>query len=99
MTAKQKESQARNHYKEWKRSGDYTLDCVYGSYSAKKERAWRYCQRKTTELNGYELKAISHNRWMFTAGFEYYDEKAQTVKFYYITPSYECAVNITVDML
>ena len=99
MTVKQMERQARNHYKAWERSGDYTLDFVYGSYSANKARAWRHCQEKATELNGYELKAISHNRRIFTAGFEYYDEKAQTVKFYYITPSYECAVNITADML
>ena len=99
MTAKQMERQAKNHYKEWKRSGDYALVSVYGSYSAKKARAWRYCQGKATELNGYELKAISHNPWVFTAGFEYYDEKTQTVKFYYITPSYECAVNITADMI
>ena len=99
MTAKQMERQARNHYKAWKRSGDYTLDCVYGRYSVYKARAWRYCQEMQAKLNGYGLKVITHNCMVFTAGFEYYDEKAQTVKFYYITPSYECAVNITVDML
>ena len=99
MTAKEMERQARKHYKEWKRSGDYALDSVYGSYSANKARAWRHCQEKQLELNGYGLKVITHTYQMFTAGFEYYDKKAQTVKFYYITPSYDCAVNITADML
>ena len=93
------ERQAREHYKAWKRSGDYALDSVYGSYSVNKARAWRHCQEKQTELNGYGLKVITHNTCIFTAGFEYYDEKAETLKFYYITPSYECAIDITADML
>ena len=99
MTNKEKERQARNHYKAWERSKDYALEFVYNSFSANKARAWRYCHTKQAELNGYGLKIISHTLQMFTAGFEYYDEKAQTVKFYYITPSYECAIDITADML
>lgn len=99
MTNREKERQARNHYKAWERSKDYALDFVYGSYSVNKARAWRYCQEMKAKLNGYGLKVITHNRMVFTAGFEYYDEKAQTVKFYYITPSYGCVVDITADML
>ena len=99
MTRKEMERQARNHYKAWERSEDYALEFSYKSYSANKARAWRYCREKQTELNGYGLKVITHNACIFTAGFEYYDEKAQAVKFYYITPSYECAVDITADML
>ena len=99
MTAKEMERQARNHYKAWERSEDYALDFVYGSYSVNKARAWRYCQEKQAELNGYGLQVLACNTNIFTAGFEYYDEKAQTVKFYYITPSYDCAIDITADML
>lgn len=55
--------------------------------------------RKKAELNGNGLKIISHNTSIFTAGFEYCDEKDGTAKFYYITPSYDCAVDITVDMM
>ena len=99
MTAKEMERQARNHYKEWKRSKDYALNSVYGSYSVYKARAWRYCQEKQLELNGYGLKVITHTYQMFTAGFEYYNEKDGTAKFYYITPSYDCAIDITADML
>ena len=93
------ERQARKHYKAWERSEDYTLAFVYNSFSVQKALAWRHCQEKQIELNGYGLKVITHNYHKFTAGFEYYDEKARTVKFYYITPLYECAIDITADML
>lgn len=99
MTNREKERQARKHYNAWERSEDYALEFAYNSFSAHKAQAWRYCQTKQAELNGNGLKIISHNTCIFTAGFEYYDEKAQTLKFYYITPSYECAVDITADML
>ena len=99
MTNKQMERQAREHYKAWKRSKDYALEFVYKSFSVYKARAWRHCQEKQAELNGYGLKVITHNTTIFTAGFEYYDEEAQTLKFYYITPSYDCAIDITADML
>lgn len=99
MTNREKERQARKHYYAWKRSKDYALESVYKSFSVYKARAWRYCQEKQAELNGRGLKVISHNTCIFTVGFEYYDEKAQTAKFYYITPSYECTIDITADML
>lgn len=99
MTNREKERQARKRYNAWERSEDYALEFVYNSFSTRKARAWRYCQEKQAELNGYGLKVISHNTSIFTAGFEYYDEKTQTVKFYYITPSYDCAVDITADMM
>lgn len=93
------ERQARNHHKAWKCSGADTLEHVYKSYSGAKLQAWRYCEAKTRELNGYGLKVITHNCMVFTAGFEYYDEKAQTVKFYYIAPTFDCAIEITAYML
>lgn len=99
MTTKEKERQARSHYKVWERSEDYALEFVYNRFSTNKMRAWRYCQEKLTELDGYRLKVITHNCMVFTAGFEYYDEKTQAVKFYYIAPSFDCAVEITADML
>ena len=99
MTNREKERQARKHYNAWERSEDYALEFVYNSFSTRKAQAWRRCQEKQAELNGYGLKVISHNTSIFTAGFEYYDEKAQTVKFYYITPLYDCAVDITSDMM
>ena len=99
MTKKQMERQARVHYEAWKRSKDYALESAYKSFSVYKARAWRYCQEKQSELNGRELKVIAHNSQIFTAGFEYCDENVGTAKFYYITPSYDCSVDITADML
>ena len=99
MTNKEKERQARKHYQAWERSEDYALEFAYKSFSVYKARAWRYCLEKQAELNGRGLKVITHNSNIFTAGFEYYDEEAQTVKFYYITPSYDCAIEIPADML
>ena len=99
MTAKQMERQARNHYKAWERSEDYTLDFVYGSYSANKAWAWRYCQERQAKLNGYGLKVITHNCMVFTAGFEYMDRDTGEARFYYIAPSFDWDIPITADML
>lgn len=38
MTNREKERQARNHYKAWERSEDYALEFVYKSFSANKAR-------------------------------------------------------------
>ena len=99
MTRKEKERQARKHYKAWERSEDYTIEHVYKSYSWAKLQAWRYCEAKMCELNGYGLKVITHNRMVFTAGFEYQDGDTGEARFYYITPSFECTILITADML
>ena len=98
MTAKQMERQAREHYKEWKRSGDYALDSAYGRYSVNKARAWRYCQEMKAKLNGYELKVISHNCMVFTAGFEYMDNDTGEARFYYIAPTFDWDIPVTADM-
>lgn len=99
MTNKEKERQAKQHYKAWERSEDYALEFAYNSFSAHKAQAWRRCQEKQIELNGQGLKVITHNTCKFTAGFEYYDEKEEALKFYYISPSFDCSIDITADML
>lgn len=98
MTAKEMERQARNHYKAWKCSGSYTLEHVYKKHSVNKERAWRYCQEMRCRFNGYGLKVISHNCMIFTAGFEFTDEKTGVAMFYYISPTFDWAVEITAEM-
>ena len=99
MTKNEQKRQARNHYEAWKRSEDYALEFVYGRYSANKTSAWRYCREKQRELNGYGLKVITHNCMVFTAGFEYSDPETGVAMFYYISPSFDCAIEITADML
>ena len=99
MTAKQMERQARNHYKAWKRSDDYSLDSVYKRFSEYKGRAWRHCQEKQAELNGRGLKVITHTYQRFTAGFEYMDSDTGEARFYYIAPLFDWDIPITADML
>lgn len=99
MKAKEMERQAREHYKQWERSGDYSLNSVYGRYSVYKARAWRYCQERQAKLNGYGLKVITHNCMVFTAGFEYMDSDTGEARFYYIAPSFDWDIPITADML
>lgn len=99
MTNKEKERQAKNHYKAWKCSGATLLEHVYKKHSVNKERAWRYCQEMQCRFNGYGLKVISHNCMIFTAGFEFMDEKTGEVMFYYISPTFDCVVKITNDII
>lgn len=99
MTAKQMERNARNHYEAWKQSKDYSLEFVYGRFSANKARAWRYCQERQAKLNGYGLKIISYNSQKFTAGFEYMDSDAGEARFYYIAPLFDWDIPVTADML
>ena len=63
------------------------------------KRAWRYCQEKQSELNGYGLKVITHNCMKFTAGFEYMDSDTGEVRFYYITPSFDWDIPVIADTL
>lgn len=99
MTKNEQKRQAKKHYDAWKRSEDYALEFAYGRYSANKKRAWRCCQEKEIALNGSGLKVITHNCMVFTAGFEYFDEKTGVCMFYYISPLFDCAIEITADML
>lgn len=51
------------------RSNKHTLWDCYESFSSKKRSAWEYCENLMNKYNGYGLKVISSNGWMFTAGF------------------------------
>ena len=74
-------------YRAWENSRDYSLDHCFNSYSTAKARAWEYCEKLFHKYDGYGLKVISHNGWIFTAGFEFADPETGEIKFMYITPS------------
>ena len=59
----------QNNYENYLRSTDYKLDDVYKSYSIHKSRAWQYCDNLCLEHGGRDLRIVSHNCMMFTAGF------------------------------
>lgn len=48
-----------------------TLDDVYGSYSAAKERAYRYCTDLCYKYDGYNFCITSANTFAFTVNFDF----------------------------
>ena len=92
MTRQEREAKA--NIERWQQSVDYSLDDAYGSYSANKSRAWRHCESVRADHNGSNLKVVSHNTFMFTAGFQLVDQESGVVKYMHITPTYETAVDM-----
>ncbi len=56
------------------RSSNRTLGEVYGNYSANKEKAYRWCESRRLELNGFDVKIPTHNQMVFTYAFRYHKE-------------------------
>lgn len=93
MTSADKRN-ALAHYSAYKRSGMYSLEDAYGSYSSAKSRAWRYCERLMDEKSGWGLKVITANGYQFTAGFEFMGEEGELM-FMYISKSKDIAVEVS----
>lgn len=55
----------------------YALEDAYQSASVFKYRAWNYCKQLANQYGGYNLKVISYNCHIFTAGFEYLDDSGR----------------------
>lgn len=75
------------YYRRWLAHPEGNLDDVYGRYSTAKAVAWRDCERRCAEKNGYGLSVITYNTNVFTAGFTYEGEMGKM--FYVMTPSYD----------
>ena len=86
--------QAKGNIRVWENSRYSSLDSAYGKYSAEKARAWRYCEDLCEKMNGSKLRVLAHNSFIFTAGFEFVDEETGVIKFMYITPNYDVAVDM-----
>lgn len=91
MTAR--ERTAKGAIETWKRSTATELYHVYGTYSQAKQNAFEYCRRQCYERNGYDLRIVSSNTWMFTVGFLFEDTDTGATKFMYITPNYDTVVD------
>lgn len=62
---------------------------LYGAYttpSYKKRRAWEYCRETCAAAGGHDLRVVSWNTFVFTAGFTFTDADGVPT-FCYITPS------------
>ena len=68
------------------RSGASELSDVYGRYSEAKRRAWKSCEALCDEIGGYDLRVVSYNSNIFTAGFRYRNMRGDQC-FCYITRS------------
>lgn len=88
------ERTALSRYADYQRSNATDLSDVYGRYSVYKARAWNDCQDMMTSHNGWGLRIISHNTSIFTAGFLFDDPETGVLKFMYITPTYDTAVEV-----
>lgn len=89
-----RERTALKQYPYYRQSCAYDLSCVYASYSTAKAQAWRYCEDLMVKNDGWGLRVISHNVFMFTAGFLFRDPETDALKFMYITKSYDTAVEV-----
>ena len=90
---KREEKIASGNILQWERSRMSDLSDAYGRFSSAKYRAWRYCEQLCNSLNGKELKIVSHNSFIFTAGFIYSDKDTGVVKYMHITPSSNTSVD------
>ncbi len=73
------------------RSRAFRLSDVYADYSSKKAHAFNYCVELMHKYNGFDLKIVSYNTFMFTAGFLYHDKNGDLM-YMHITPSYDTSV-------
>ena len=84
---------AKSNIKAWERSDMTSLFDAYGRFSSKKSQAWEYCKELCYQYHGENLKIVSHNSFIFTAGFIYSDKDTGVVKYMHITPSSNTSVD------
>lgn len=93
-----RENIAKSMYARYLSSDMTSLDMAYGKFSDKKMSAWKYCEDLMKSKNGRNLKVISYNTNVFSAGFEFEDPTTGVCKFMYITKGYDTEVEIDESM-
>lgn len=93
MRRREMERRAEGNYLAYERSHYGDLLDAYTKCSEAKRAAWLHCRDLMAEHDGWGLKVISRNTWMFTAGFEFTNPETGELMFMYITPSYDVAVS------
>ena len=91
---KERERTAKRNIESWEQSEADQLYKVYGKYSANKAKAFEYCKELMYKMDGERLRIISHNTFIFTAGFRFIDKETGVIRFMFITPSYNTAVDM-----
>ena len=69
----------------------HTLDAVYGSYSAAKAHAYRYCKYLCEKYDGYDFCITAANTFTFTVSFDFINPDDNRPMRAIITPRYNHA--------
>ena len=72
-----------------KRAYYTTLSQVYAKASPAKWKAFNYCKKKQSELDGFNFRITGFNSFMFTAAFQFIDKETGVLRLYYITKDYD----------
>lgn len=73
-------------FKAYQKSKMTSLRDAYGTFSAKKQEAWNDCVALMRACNGTNLRVVSRNPRIFTAGFMFVDYYGNEC-FAFITPT------------
>ena len=92
MTIREREKTAKANINAFNRSDWRNIWQAYNRPSYNKEKAWARCEEICKDHNGYNLKVISRNTFVFTAGFESVDLETGVCLFTLITPNYVTTV-------
>ena len=57
----------------YRRSTARTLDDIYGNYSANKARAFRDCEWRRKQREGFDARIPTHNQQVFTYAYQFVD--------------------------
>lgn len=68
-------------------STDYTIFHAYNKPSPRKIAIFNECLETMRQFNGYGLKIVRHNCYVFSAAFLFVDIETGVIKFAYIAPS------------
>lgn len=88
----QNERTAKANITAWKRSEYRNIWQAYERPSYNKEKAWHRCEEIAHSMGGYNLKVVSKNTFVFTAGFESVDPETGVLLYTHITPCYTTTV-------
>lgn len=69
----------------------YVLADVYGTYSYRKEQAFKYCKALCERFNGWGFCITSHSTFTFCAMFDFENPETGEIMRAHITPTYNHA--------
>lgn len=93
MTTNQKIAIATANFERYACSTE-TLFTAYGKPSVAKQAVWGNLIRECAENGGMDLRVVSHNTMVFTAGYLFPDPETGVVMFKYIAPTWSAVIEM-----